>query len=482
VAHGTWTPENGVLKVVELSENKHVAVLHHKVGLESALIELERFSARGMGLGIGAALGQYCAMSLRPFVLLGSVLLCVTSALAANWPAWRGPTGDGISPEKDLPLTWSATENVQWKVELPEPGNSSPIVWGSRVFLAQAVGDRRTVTCFNRSNGQQLWQEGPVATFKERSHPTNPYCSASPVTDGERVVAWFGSAGLWCWDLEGKEQWHLDLGKHDHEWGYGGSPVILGDLCFLVFGPGERSFLLAVDKKTGEKRWQVDFHPTQPASRTDGFAGKDGVIGSWATPIVIQNPAGQSELIINWPEKLVAYDPASGRELWSCGGLNPLIYTSPVAGEGMVFASGGYGGSSIVVKTGGKGDVSESRLWQKLRDKQRIGSGVIKDGHLYIFNVPGTAQCIELATGKSVWEERLTGSGARGESWSSMVLSGERLYVLNQSSDTLVLEAAPVFKKLATNVLGDGLGNASLAASDGQFFIRTHKHLWCVGK
>jgi len=177
---------------------------------------------------------------------------------AANWPAWRGPHGDGVTPETALPLKWSATENVGWKTELPERGNSTPIVWNDRVFLTQAVGTRRTVVCFARADGRMLWQQGPDWKTAERSHQTNPPCSGSPVTDGERVIAWFGSAGVSCFDFDGKELWHVDLGPQDHEWGYGSSPVLHGDLCILNFGPGARSFLVALDKKSGKEAWRFD--------------------------------------------------------------------------------------------------------------------------------------------------------------------------------------------------------------------------------
>lgn len=410
-----------------------------------------------------------------------SLFLIPFSLSAENWPNWRGPQGDGISGEKDLPLTWSATENVKWKVSLPEPGNSSPIVWKNRIFVAQNDGQRRTLMAFDRKDGKILWQAGPAYTEKERTHNTNPYCAASPVTDGERVIAWFGSAGLWCWDLDGKEQWHLDLGKQDHEWGYASSPVIHGDACFLNFGPGDRTFLLAVDKRTGKELWRNDIAAISPKlPRNDGFgAAADGMIGSWCTPLMVPAKNGPS-LVMTWPEKLTAYDPATGKERWSADGINPLIYTSTMAGEGVIVGSGGYGGSSMAVKVSDDGSKVE-KLWFKARDKQRIGSGVITGGHLYILNTPGTAQCIELKTGKTVWEERLVGSSAKGESWSSMLLAGDRIYVPNQASDTFVLRAAPKFEKLALNSLGDGMNNSSLAASDGDLFLRTHKHLWCIG-
>jgi outer membrane protein assembly factor BamB len=416
---------------------------------------------------------------MRPLLL--SLVLIPVVASAENWPNWRGPQGTGVSGEKQLPLTWSATENVKWKVPLPEAGNSSPIVWKDRIFIAQNAGQRRTVMAFDRKDGKILWQAGPTYSEKERTHPTNPYCSASPVTDGERVIAWFGSAGLWCWDRDGKEQWHLDLGKQDHEWGYASSPVIHGDTCFLNFGPGERTFLLAVDKRTGKEIWRNDIALISPKlPRNDGFgAAADGMTGSWCTPLIVPGKKGAS-LLMTWPEKVTAYDPATGRERWSTEGINPLIYTSTMAGEGVIIGSGGYGGSTVAVKEADSGSKAE-QLWFKARDKQRIGSGVVTGGHLYILNTPGTAQCIDLQTGKTVWEERLVGSTAKGESWSSMLLAGDRIYVPNQASDTFVLRAAPKFERLALNTLDDGLNNSSFAASDGDLFLRTHKHLWCIG-
>jgi outer membrane protein assembly factor BamB len=422
-------------------------------------------------------------MRLKLLPLLAICTFTAAAAHAANWPEWRGLGGTGITEETELPLKWSATENVQWKVELPERSNSTPIVWGDRVFLTQAVGSKRLVMCFDRADGKELWRSGTTWTEPEDSHPTNPYASASPVTDGERVIAWFGSAGILAFDFEGKELWKVDLGKQDHEWGYAAAPVIHGDLVFLNFGPGSRIFLVALDKKTGKEVWRKEQPEFDPSGRTDGFAGnKEGMVGSWSTPLVI-NSGSRDELIMTWPNWVVAYDPASGNELWRSGGLNPLLYTSSIFGEGIVVGMSGYGGSSVAVRAGGMGDVTEShRVWHKGRDKQRIGSGVITGGHIYILNTPGTAQCIDLKTGETVWEERLRGSGAKNESWASMVLSGDRIYVPNQGGDMFVLKAAPKFELLATNSLNDGLTNSSPVVSDGQIFIRTHRHLWCIGE
>jgi outer membrane protein assembly factor BamB len=400
-----------------------------------------------------------------------------SSALAENWPAWRGPKGDGTTPETNLPLTWSATENVKWKVPLPGPSNSSPIVWGDRIFLTQAAGDRRTVMAFDRKDGKLLWQDGPTVTEKERTHPTNPPASGSPVTDGEKVIAWFGSAGVWCWDLAGKEMWHVDLGKQDHEWGYGSSPVLHGDLCIVNFGPGPRSFLVALDKRTGKEAWRTEVPvPEMP----EGPGASQNYTGSWSTPIVAQ-VSGKSELIAVLPGAVRSFDPATGKELWHCNGLNPLSYADPLIADGVVAAMGGFGGYSVGVKAGGMGDVTATnRLWQEKRSSQRIGSGVVKDGLIYMPNEPGVVQCIEPATGKIAWQERLQIPGGKASTWSSFVLSGDRLYLVTQASDVVVLKAGPKFEQLAVNSLDDGLSNSSLAVSNGELFIRTHKNLWCI--
>jgi len=195
-------------------------------------------------------------MNTRRAIFLALIAFCVRVD-AANWPAWRGPTGMGICEEKNLPTHWSQTENVKWRVVLPEPGNSTPVVWGGRVFLTQAVGDRRTLICFDRADGKLLWQQGVTAREKDPTHATNPYCSASPVTDGERVIVSFASEGLFCYDFAGKELWkRTDLGRQIHIWGGASSPVIHGEICYLNFGPGETTYLLAVDKKTGRTIWK----------------------------------------------------------------------------------------------------------------------------------------------------------------------------------------------------------------------------------
>jgi outer membrane protein assembly factor BamB len=360
---------------------------------------------------------------------------------------------------------------VKWKAALPGPGNSTPIVWGRQVFLTQAAegGKRRMLLSFDRGEGKLLWQREVEYGEKEPTHEDNPFCSASPVTDGERVIVSHGSAGLFAYDLAGKELWRRELGKFHHIWGNASSPVIAGDLCFVNCGPGERTFLLALEKKTGKPVWQVDV-----AGGLEGGSASTWT-GSWSTP-VLTRAGGREELLVSFPHRLRSYDPAVGRELWSCEGLGNLVYTSPLAVEETVVAMSGFTGPAFAVRRGGSGDVTGShRLWRQERAEQRIGSGVITGGHVFLVTDPGIAECIELLTGKMVWRERVS-----GQCWSSVVLSEGKLYVPDHRGDCHVFRASPEkFERLAQNKLGE-LIRASFAVSDGEIFIRTYQHLWCI--
>jgi outer membrane protein assembly factor BamB len=206
------------------------------------------------------------------------------------------------------------------------------------------------------------------------------------------------------------------------------------------------------------------------------------MICTYSTPLIV-DAGGRDELLMSFPRYMRSFDPASGKELWSCDGLNPLVYTSPIYGEGVAVAMGGYYGDTIAVKTGGSGDVTAShRLWRNKRANGGIGSGVIHKGHIYMLGSDGIGECINLKTGKTVWSERLKGKGPKSGSWSSMVLAGDTIYILNQSADCIVLKASPNFEVLAKNSVGNELTNASLSVSEGDLLIRTHKNLWCIAQ
>lgn len=415
----------------------------------------------------------------------GLVLVCLGNVSEADWPAWRGPEGIGVTTETDLPTRWSRTENVRWRTELPEPGNSTPVVWGDRIFVTQAQGERRTLLALDRNSGKVLWQRGVTTREREPTHKTNPYCSGSPVTDGERVIAFFASDGLYCYDFEGEELWHRDdLGRQIHIWGAGSSPTLYENLCLVNFGPGETTYLLAVDKTTGETVWKVGeetgYGDPQADGSTAGRRSNPEYIGSWTTPVIMP-VEGEDHLLLSWPRRLAAYNPRTGEELWTCGGLNPLCYTSPVYERDIVVAMGGFNGVTIAVKAGGEGDVTEERrLWVDPKTRQRIGSGVVHAGHVYIHNDPGIAECFELKTGEKVWEERLSGPGSTGQNWSSVLLSKDLCYTINQGGDCFVFRASPKFELVAVNSLGE-TSNSSIVPDDGELLIRTHEALWCIG-
>ena len=423
------------------------------------------------------------AQTCGPLVGYAALFMLVVGApaFAANWPAWRND-GTGVSSEKNLPVKWSKTENVRWRAPLPDRGNSSPIVWDDKVFVTQAAGAKREVMCVDRKDAKILWHSGTSYVGKDATHDTNPLASSTPVTDGECVIAWFGSAGIFCYDLSGKEVWHRDLGRQEHQWGYGSSPVLYQDMCILNFGPGPHTFLIALNKKTGEKVWQVDLPENDPPVRYDGFAGKQGQpIGSWSTPLILKG--NRDELVLSIVGELRGFDPKNGKELWKAEGLSPLVYASAIAGEGVIVGTGGFGGSTLAIKAGGTGDLSNQKLWHVQKEKKnRISSGVITKGHVFLCNMDGFAQCNELTTGKEMWLERVKPTGASGEIWGSTVMAGDNIYFVNQSGDTIVMKANPEkFDLLATNPLQEHC-NTTPAISNGEIFIRTDRALWCIGQ
>ncbi len=404
---------------------------------------------------------------------------------AANWPSWRGDlAGSGKVRGNSVPLEWNSKKNIRWRVPLPDRGNSSPVIWDDKVFITQATDadKRRSVMCFNKLTGTMLWQKGVIYEKQEKTHQTNPYCSGSPVTDGRVVIANYASAGVVAYDLEGEELWRRDLGPQIHVWGNGTSPVLYGDLCIMYHGPGPNSTLYGLDKLSGRTLWKRSIEEQDDPKREDGFrGGNGGVVGAFTTPIVIKVES-RPEIIISGANSLQAFSPDGGKELWSCFGLNPLVYTSPVFDGNVVLSMGGYFGASIAVKPGGKGDVTSKRLWRDPRSKKnRLGTPVILNDYAYFVNMSGFAECVDVKTGKIIFEERLPSTGNNAASWASPILVADLVYVTNQSGDTNVFRAAPKFELLATNSVGE-YSNSTLAVSDGAIYLRTHKSLWCIAK
>jgi len=418
-------------------------------------------------------------------VCLAGLTVCLSTSvvLAADWPAFRGPNFDGISSEKTAPTEWTSTENIKWKVPLPRPGNGSPIVVGGRVFVTSAEDDegrRRSLYCFDADSGKPLWTRTVSIDRKMPTHKTNPYCGTTPTSDGQRVVVWHATAGLFCYELDCQLIWKRNFGEFEHMWGYGSSPLFVDDRIILQTGPGKkRSFLALLEAERGESIWEVD----EPFSG-DGETNADGkYMGSWSTPL-IDRSSGIPHVIVMHPTRVAAHDLETGKIVWSCRELNhpkgDLAYSSPVIGEGICVVTGGFGGPAMGIKLGGKDDVTESRrLWRTTRSPQSIGSGVLVDGYVYRPNTsPGSLECLDPKSGETVWKKRASRAGF----WSSIVMAGGIAYAVDQDGTTVVFKPSPEqFDLMALNELGEP-SNATPAISNGHLFVRTDNHLYCIGE
>ena len=402
------------------------------------------------------------------------LVLFASPTYADDWPAWRGPYGTGVT-RASAPLTWSRTENIRWKVALPGPGNSTPIISGDHVFLTQALegGQKRALIALRRSDGRKLWQRESLCLDQETTHKQNPPCSASPVTDGQAVYAHFASAGVVAYDFHGKELWRRDLGRVLHKWGNGSSPILYKDLLIVVHGPGEPTFLMALHARTGQTAWQ-----------TNETAINSPIFGSWSTPVVV-TANRRDELIMPLPGDKIGgdgefkgYDPGTGKELWRCKGLGNEIYAMPIvsAYDDTIVGISGHNGPLMAIRPGGNGDVTAShRVWRQAgKNPQRIGSGVMHEGRIYIANAPGTVECLDAKTGEAIWKERV------GDNlWGSLLLAKNRLYVSDLDGTTYVLAAGPKFELLAKNELKEPI-YAAPALAHGDLFLRTYEHLVCI--
>ncbi len=416
------------------------------------------------------------------FLFLNASLTNHSSLSAEDWPAFRGPNYDGMSTETNLPTEWGTGTNVKWTMAINGTGNSSPIVSAGKVFITKAndKGRERTLQCFDRTNGKRLWERTVTCDKDDPTHKTNPYAGSTPVSDGQRVVVWHGSAGLFCYDHSGKQLWAADLGHFKHIWGYAGSPVLYDGSIFLNCGPGENTFVASVSLKDGALNWKVE----EPGGTLNQIP-KVGYVGSWSTPVPMKVD-GKTQIICSLPTRVAAFDPADGKIIWYCEGLaNPprgnLVYTSPIIGKEICVVLGGYQGPAIGFRPGGKGNITKThRLWHNLkRNPQRIGSGVLVGDHIFTVNAgPGTVQCLVAKTGETKWQERLRG----GNFWGSVIYADGHLYATNQEGITHVFKPNPQkLEVIASNELGEP-SNSTPAFSDGEIFLRTAVSLHCIAE
>ena len=425
------------------------------------------------------------------------------SASAADWPQWRGPRGNGASDEKNLPVKWSATENVAWKAAIGGLGVSSPIVSGDRVFVTSQIGtgvrrpgnhprlaqgasagtageralaareaaaDARTffvVEAFHRTDGRRLWQHrfeatGPLPGVHDKHNLASP----SPVTDGQLVYAWFGTGQIVALDMSGTVVWQRHLGQEispfDINWGHSSSPTLYGDTLILLCDHAPAAYLLAVDKKTGKQRWRAD-------------RGKGRM--SYTTPFVVEAPGGP-ELIVNSSERVDAYDPRSGAFLWHVGGSNQFPIPAPAFHDGVLYMTRGYrSGPYMAIRPGGRGDISASHVvWEVPTGAPYISSLVYDEGILYMASDVGAITAIDAASGKRIWQQRVEGIFS-----ASPVAGDGKIYFVSETGETIVVKAGRQPEVLARNDVGERL-IASPAISNGQIFIRSDDRLFAIGR
>ncbi len=431
------------------------------------------------------------------WVILAASMAAPASATDLNWPQFRGPEGQGITRETGLPLEWTDTKNVLWKTEVPGRGHSSPIVWGNRIFLTTALeGDvvpgakamkhtidgedfqhpdgvgadhKHTfkVLALDATSGKILWERAAwEGTPVDTRHRRGSFASPTAATDGKALFAYFGSEGLYAYDLEGKLLWKFMPGAIGTLGvGVGTSPLLYKDVVILQADEdnGDRSFIAGLDRETGKEVWRV--------------ARKVQV--SWATPVIVK-ANGRDELVTSGTEFIIAYDPATGKELWRMRGLESNAVPSPVTGADVVVLSAGYPAKlALAVRPGGAGDVTDSRvLWKYTKGTAYVPSPILYDGFVYLMTDKGLLTCLDAKTGEVKYE------GGRPPVPASFMASpiavDGKLLLMSQDGDTFVIKAGPAHEVLRTNPLGEPI-NASAAVSQGRIFIRGERHLFAIG-
>jgi outer membrane protein assembly factor BamB len=413
-------------------------------------------------------------MILRSAVLL----LAISGPLLAgeNWSRFRGPTGQGVASETGLPLKWSKDENVAWKTPIPGEGWSSPVVWGDRVFLTGTTDGGATchVYCVDLKDGKLLWDR---EVFKQKvgfKRAKNSHATPTPVTDGERVYAVFGGGGIAALTLDGKEAWTYQDVSFASDHGLGSSPILYKDLLIMPYDgskpgdpmklgfktPWDQAVIVALDKTTGKVRWK-------------GTRGKSRL--AHVTPVVVQVD-GKDLMLSNAGDAVQGFDPNTGERLWTVFSQGEGVVPSPIFADGLILAWSGFEAPTMrAVRPGGSGDVTKSHLaWETKKELRIISSCVYVKPYLYAVAENGILWCLDAATGKTVWEERLGG----GHSASPVYADG-RIYFLSEDGESVVIKPGDRYEELARNRL-DEVCQASMAVAPRTLLIRTAGNLYCI--
>ncbi|HEX9723902.1 MAG TPA: PQQ-binding-like beta-propeller repeat protein [Vicinamibacteria bacterium] len=401
-----------------------------------------------------------------------------TQTAAENWPQWRGPSLNGVSDETDIPIEWSATENVTWKLELPAWSGSTPIIWEDRIFLNVAEGGNLYLWCVDRKDGSVLWKQ--FLSDGDNKQRKQNMSSPSPVTDGRHVWVMTGTGMLRGFDFDGKEIWARDIprdyGPFGLNWGYASSPLLHEDALYVQVLHGMKtddpSYVMRLDKMTGETVWRVE-RPTQAIRESPD---------SYTTPALLQYD-GKTEIVITGGDCVTGHDPETGEELWRANGLNPLneanyrIVASPVVNGNIIYAPTRER-PLLALRAGGRGDVTEShRLWS-FDHGPDVPTPVSDGEYFYVVNDRGIMWALDAETGEEIWGQQRVTPGTYS---SSPVLVDGKILVTSEDGVTTVVRAGEKFEILAENTLDD-YSLSSPAISEGQIFMRTAGHLYCIGE
>ncbi len=410
----------------------------------------------------------------RLSLLLALLTNCCPHSNAENWPRFRGPTGQGISSEKKLPLHWTSESNVVWKAAIPGEGWSSPIVWEDRVFVTAATesGTKCHVLCLDASAGRIVWDKAVFEQTAGHKETKNSYATPTPATDGKLVYACFGDGSLVALDFNGAVIWTNREFKFYSQHGLGTSPILYHDLLIMArdgshpppdtgvgwHTPWNEAYVLALDKTSGKLRWKTPRGSSRLAHVTPQ----------------IMTVNGRDELISGAGDVVQAFDPEAGQKLWSIPSIGEGVVPSIVIGDGLIFSASGFGKPTIrAMKPDGNGREA-AIVWEQNKSVPMVPSFLYLKPHLFAITEGGVAMCLNAATGEIVWQERVGGTF-----WASPVYAEGRIYFLSEAGETTVIEPASAFKVLAKNPL-EGKCQASLAVSGGRLFIRTDKRLYCV--
>lgn len=403
----------------------------------------------------------------RRLILAGLLATGFVRPLSADdWPAWRGPRGNGISLESEAPLKWSASENVAWRTEIPGRGRSSPIVIGDRIFVTTGVDEdqSRRVISLSRTDGRILWSTAVHSGPGGKMHQDNTMASSTPATDGERVYAVFvddQGMKVVALDFDGRVVWSTSPGTFYSNHGFAASPVLFGNGVIVNGHQDGTAFVVMLDRENGEERWRYT-----PAVNQRSFS----------TPVLTQY-RGADQLILTGSQQTVGLNPATGERLWSVQGPSEKFVCTPSVGHDMVFSFGGSPDKkSLAVKLGGAGDVTDTHVvWRSERAMPYVPSPLLVGDYLHVVNDLGVYTCIEPVSGKVLHTARAVGS-----TYSSPIAVANRIYMFEDTGRCTILENRPGFHVLAKNVLGEEMYTTP-AVSDGRLFVRTNTALLCIG-